>query len=340
MVLSVSSETDTSTPPPPSSSPSRSPPPEGEFALDISDEGELASPSDTGVKYRNGKIRGDSFMSAYTRRLSHEKNYSFIGVFRTYVEYAQNRWQQEKLILRMHWKILLTGIIFQYIHSVCTNVVYYLHVPRQPLYDLGFVIFPALSREMQILSEIMFFMLFGGTILFMLSPFFMRHRCHLFTGLMVTRFLGVCFFAQLLRCITFLITVLPGPNYHCRPLSPDYNPPKDAYDIFFRQDAFFGCGDLLFSSHTIFVLLCALTYTKYADPSLLKKFIWVLVFFFGCLVVSARKHYSIDIVVAWYTVPLLWVAFDKYYPDRIPPELLDDKDTIVISKKLKDTAQP
>jgi len=238
-------------------------------------------------------------------------------------EYAVDRWEKEKIILKANYKLLLMCAIFQYIHSVCTNVVYFLHVPRQPLYDLGFAVLPALSRQMQILSEIMFFVLFFSTIMFTLSPLVARRRSHLFSTVMLTRFLGVCMVAQFLRCVTFLVTVLPGPNYHCRPNSPDYSPPQNMADIFLRQDAFYGCGDLLFSSHTIFVLLCALTYTKYSDSYWLKRCIWGLVFFFGVLVVSARKHYSVDIIVAWYTVPLLWVACEKYFPDRLPQELVD-----------------
>jgi len=289
------------------------------------------SNSPTTVKNRNKLLsRAEETEEEVSKRKYYQKfrNLSLVDLCRDHIDYGIGRWQKEKVLFKANWKILLIGVIFQYVHSVATNVAYYLHVQRQPLYDLGFVIFPALSRQMQMLSEVMFFIMLFSTIFFALSPFFMRHRAHLYTSLMLTRFLGVCFLAQVLRCISFLVTALPGPNYHCRPQSPDYSPPKSLYDIFLRQDAFYGCGDLLFSSHTIFVLLCALTYTKYGKPSMFKKFVWVLVFFFGCLVVSARKHYSIDIIVAWYTVPLLWIAFDKYYPDRIPAEFLEDGQTV------------
>jgi hypothetical protein len=293
-----------------------------EFA-DLGEDEETNSP--TTVKNRNVKLNRIESDSGLTEpKYQKMRHFSFFELCKDHFEYAAMRWQKEKVLFRSNWKILLMGVVFQYLHSVATNVAYYLHVQRQPLYDLGFVIFPALSRQMQILSEVMFFAMLFSTILFALSPFFMRRRAHLFTSIILTRFLGVCFLAQVLRCISFLVTALPGPNYHCRPQSPDYAPPQSLYDIFLRQDAFYGCGDLLFSSHTIFVLLCALTYTKYGPPSMFKKLVWALVFFFGCLVVSARKHYSIDIIVAWYTVPLLWVAFDKYYPDRIPAEFLED----------------
>jgi len=183
---------------------------------------------------------------------------------------------------------------------------------------------------------------------------------------------------------------LPGPNYHCRPHSPSYNPPHGS-QLWTRLDAFGGCGDLVFSSHTIFVVLCVLTVWKYSthlpyttqQPSLRPQHITVLsdlscdtlapttmtasisphlslnssrarfvrrcvittgaicVCVFGILVVMARKHYSLDVVVACYTVPLLWLSYDRFVKDvevgdmvetcgagttvvgsRVPPEIV------------------
>lgn len=247
------------------------------------------------------------------------------------VEYALAHWEKEKILLRMNYKVLLVCAFMQYVHSVCTNIAYYLHVPREPLKDLGFLFFPALSKRMQILSEIMFFLFVGTALSFAFSPFFGPTARPLYSTVMLVRFFAVCALAQVLRCISFLVTILPGPNYHCRPGSPDYAPPQGAYDIFFRQDAFFGCGDLVFSSHTIFVLLCALSLTKYTDWSAARiRAVWFAVAVFGMMVVSARKHYSLDIVVAWYTVPLLWIAYDKYFPDRVPADFdLDRADETV-----------
>jgi len=227
--------------------------------------------------------------------------------------------------------VILIGAIFQYVHSVATNVAYYMHVPREPLADLGFSLIPALSRRDQVVSEILFFILVGCTIIFAVSPFFVPHDARVplakrrFTTVMIARFLGVCVLAQTLRIITFLVTTLPGPNYHCRPDAPDYNPPRDLYDIFTRHDPFTHCGDLVFSSHTIFVTLCALTWHQYGRMLNWRKItMWVVVVIFGGLVVAARKHYSLDVVVALYTVPLLWIAYDRFIPDKLPAEFLSN----------------
>eukprot|EP00466_Bigelowiella_natans_P000118 jgi/Bigna1/45908/estExt_Genewise1.C_10076 len=226
-------------------------------------------------------------------------------------------WQKEGILFRMNYKLLLLTLIWQYVHSVATNVAYYLHVQRPPLTDLGFDLLPALSKNFQIISEIMFFICVFLTIGFLVSPFFYPRR-NLYFVLMFTRFAGTLVLAQTLRIVCFLVTTLPGPNYHCRPDSPDYAPPKTLMDIFGRQDAFFGCGDLVFSSHTIFVVLCALVWHKYCPFKWVRRVVWLLVFFFGLLVVAARKHYSLDIMVAWYTVPLIWIAYDHYFPDKLP----------------------
>jgi len=143
----------------------------------------------------------------------------------------------------------------------------------------------------------------------------------------VARFLGVCVLAQTLRIICFLVTTLPGPNYHCRPDSPNYDPPRGLWDIFTKLDPFHRCGDLVFSSHTIFMCLCALTLTQYARISVLSRVgLWCYVVFFTILAISARKHYSLDCFVALYTVPLLWIAYDRFIPDKLPPQLLSNEE--------------
>lgn len=299
--------------------------------------------------------------------------------------------------MRHHGTLLLVGVIWQYVHSVATNIAYYIHTPRTPLRDLGFLMFPPLSTQMQVISEIFFFLLVTVTLTFVMSPFFkpalwsqsggflpsmeiqsrvggkgvsagsidsdrlvsadspenlveLPHfpggsissrstsgrsrslqqpqsgddssRPLLFTFMMLTRFTKVVIIAQTLRCIAFLTTSLPGPNYHCRPGAPDYAPPDGWFEIFARQDAFKGCGDLVFSSHTIFLVLCALVIQKYSSNQRMKRTVWVLVGVFAMFCVAARKHYTLDIVVACYTVPLVWIVLDKFSPDKLPPKLV------------------
>jgi len=75
-----------------------------------------------------------------------------------------------------------------------------------------------------------------------------------------------------------------------------------------------GCGDLIFSSHVSFAMtfvMCLQTYLhKFID---LKSFrlvmyavYWPLMVLQSLFIIAARKHYTVDIVVAWYTVPFVW----------------------------------
>lgn len=238
---------------------------------------------------------------------------------------AQAHWQREKKLLAYNYRVLILGLVFQYLHNVATNVAYYLHIPREPLDDVGFYAFPPISRNLQIFSDVLFCAMLLATVFFIFSPFLVMRG--VYATQMLARFVGVCVLAQSLRVITFLVTTLPGPNYHCRPDSPEYNPPKRLIEIFVRQNGFRGCGDLVFSSHAMFVVLCALTVQRYSDNKWLKRVWWTCVVVLGGLVVAARKHYTLDIVVAWYTVPLIWIAYEYHFPDKLPAEFEFD-DTV------------
>lgn len=128
----------------------------------------------------------------------------------------------------------------------------------------------------------------------------------------------------ILRCITFLSTSLPGPAMHCKLNSMDYKPPEDMYSILFRVNAFKGCGDLMFSSHTSLALCLVLSAFKYLPYFVKAKFYYYLIMYAMyfplilmqvLLIISARKHYTVDIVVALYVTPLLYFVSFYIKPD-------------------------
>jgi len=243
---------------------------------------------------------------------------ALLDVAQRRIDHFYQHWALEKALFWSHWRGFFFAVVFQYIHILATNVVYYLHEPQTRLYDLGFSVIPPLTPKQQIVSEVLFFCLLTFVIGFMLSPFFRVYQRPKYTVIMLSRFVRVLVVAQTLRMLSFLSTILPAPNYHCQPDSTEYAPPRTLWRILLRADAFKGCGDLIFSSHTMFVVLFTLTYVKYGEIPWLKKLLAVYVFTFGILVAAARKHYSIDIVLAIYTVPLLWTVFDHYFPDVTP----------------------
>ena len=45
---------------------------------------------------------------------------------------------------------------------------------------------------------------------------------------------------------------------------------------------------------------------------------WVAVFVLSVLIVASRKHYTVDVVVAWYVVPLVFYAMHRRWTTKRP----------------------
>ena len=142
--------------------------------------------------------------------------------------------------------------------------------------------------------------------------------------------------AQILRILSFLGTALPGAATQCRlnfdqecldtlaanasvsvcaVPNPQFDPPESTVDILFRIDAFSGCGDLMFSSHTIYTLTFILTMIKYWYNIYLVVYTLVIQLVVAVLIVAARKHYTIDVFTALYVVPMVWFLLEAYHRD-------------------------
>nr|XP_033517326.1 phosphatidylinositol:ceramide inositolphosphotransferase 1-like isoform X3 [Nicotiana tomentosiformis] len=125
---------------------------------------------------------------------------------------------------------------------------------------------------------------------------------------------------QFLRIITFYSTQLPGPNYHCREGSklatlPPPNSVLEVLFINFPRGVLYGCGDLIFSSHMIFSLVFVRSYHKYGTRRIIKLCAWLAVISQSIFIVASRKHYTVDVAVAWYTVNLVVFFVDKQLPE-------------------------
>lgn len=228
----------------------------------------------------------------------------------------------EVSLLAKNWKFLLAGIIFQYLHGLAAHGVHYLHRPGPTLQDSGFSLLLELGPDKAYISEALFTIIFCSFVLWTLNPFFFQSK-RIYTVLVWCRVLAYLAVSQILRIITFYSTQLPGPNYHCREGSKlaRLPPPKSAVEVLlinFPHGVIYGCGDLIFSSHMIFTLVFVRTYQKYGTKRCIKQFAWLLALVQSLLIIASRKHYTVDIVVAWYTVNL--VAF---FVDNKLPELPD-----------------
>ena len=148
-------------------------------------------------------------------------------------------------------------------------------------------------------------------------PAFLRDRLpaprppRFHTAVLYGRVLTTLCACQLLRALSFLSTSLPGPNYHCRAGSPaaTLSMPRRWWGhlvVDVGEQATKGCGDLIFSSHTTFALVGCLAYAAFGNSRAVKAALWAAVAALSLLIVASRKHYTVDVVVAWYVVPLVW----------------------------------
>ncbi|BBN14972.1 hypothetical protein MPTK1_6g15920 [Marchantia polymorpha subsp. ruderalis] len=227
-------------------------------------------------------------------------------------------------LLLEKWRFLLFGLVFQYFHGVAARIAHYLHRPGPILHDLGFDLLPELGPEKAWISETVFTFIFTTFVLWTFHPFVFNNK-RFYTVYLWYRVLAMLVIAQTMRIVSFLVTQLPGPNYHCREGSAaaTLDPPKHISEVLllnFPYGVIYGCGDLIFSSHMTFALTFVHTYARYGSKTWIKRAAWVLVVVQSLLIVASRKHYTVDVVIAWFVVILLFNYVGRKFYD---PELMD-----------------
>mmetsp|Transcript_24328 Transcript_24328/g.36501 ORF Transcript_24328/g.36501 Transcript_24328/m.36501 type:complete len:267 (+) Transcript_24328:128-928(+) len=243
---------------------------------------------------------------------------NFCGKF-SFLRVASEQWKKERPILVRNYKLLLMCILFQWVHNLATNLARFLHIPQRPLYDLGFALIPSIDSNFEFICDVVFCLCILMTIIVWLSPFFTTKHSISSVG-MLSRFLSVLVLVQSLRIVTFVMTDLPGPSPRCRPDHPWYNQPRTMTDILWRSCVGFlshGCGELVFSSRMLIVVLCMMTIARYGRRKSLTVYAVALSAVYGLLMISARREYSLSIFMAWYTVPLVWVVYGSNFPDEL-----------------------
>eukprot|EP00850_Spirogloea_muscicola_P023465 SM000359S13451 [mRNA] locus=s359:114:3183:+ [translate_table: standard] len=204
---------------------------------------------------------------------------------------------------------------FAYIHGMGAKSAHFLHKPAPLLHDVGFELLPELGKGNGYPSEYIFLIMFISFILWTFHPFVTRHK-QISTVLVWHKALLVLVICQSFRMASFTATQLPGPNYHCHLGSPSATlpPPENVLDVVLLnipKGAVMGCGDLIFSSHMTFTLVFHLSYNKHGTSRWIIRLGWLLLVAQSLLIIAARKHYSVDVVIAWYVVPLVFFFVDR-----------------------------
>ncbi|KDO24225.1 hypothetical protein SPRG_09859 [Saprolegnia parasitica CBS 223.65] len=261
---------------------------------------------------------------------------------RTWPELKQHLLFELKLAL-CDWKILLFGLLWQYLHNILHNLAYWIQsrltpVQRTPLYDVGFNLLPEFTESQAKVSEYLVFgCIFGPSIVLLASVPFIKPKENgnvRYVAVIAKRFLFHTAMCLFFRCCSFLVTALPGSAPHCRPMfnqtcldanpinpfscevpNPDFQPPTTTSYYFFHIDALNGCGDLMFSSHTMYTMTFILTLFKYWKSTALLVFMLCIQIAIAFCIVAARKHYTLDVISALYIVPMVWFLQDAYFAD-------------------------
>jgi hypothetical protein len=143
-----------------------------------------------------------------------------------------------------------------------------------------------------------------------LEPFWYNGGVRITSIHMIRRFSAVYFIGCLLRCASFLITTLPGTAAHCLQAPLGYYDPDKApsswKDILWNANWETKCGDLLFSGHSQQGILATLIIHRYCSLRILSYLMWPILLTFEYTIIVTRRHYSVDVLVALYVIPLVW----------------------------------
>jgi hypothetical protein len=257
----------------------------------------------------------------------------------------------ELSILKRAWPWMLIGVSAQILHTWMHGTAYYLAGKysvyggaENQLVDLGFIYLPVINISgrsgIEIPNNAILYTLFGLLAIFFVAPFFFPHRLTYSPVSAGWRMLMVLTVSVLLRVTSFIVTLLPSPGRHCAQ-SPegDFDPPTGAKGVLgdFNTDG--GCGDLIFSGHMMYGLTAACVISSYLPYWWVRSVVWLMVFALGFVIVCQRSHYSIDVLVAWYTVPMVWITFRHFFPWDIKDQFFFWRDQPAIKFTVKSVSE-
>lgn len=281
-------------------------------------------------------------LASWQQRNSYQKNYAFVLRSR---ENIIIHFLAELRMLKTDYPFILSATFVTAFQSSFTNIAYWQHAQlnaanRVPLKDIAFEILPALDGKMWIVSEYICWFIVGSSVACIISNLIVKwnapHGRPIYNVQILRRMGMTVACCQILRTVSFLVTTLPGASRQCRYTVPDgltsaamldgpapdegnppgYAPPTDLYDIIFRFDSTNGCGDLMFSSHTIFTMTFVCLIFKYFNFKWLKLTMVLCQILIVPFILAARKHYTVDVFTALYVTPLVFEILWTRFPDR------------------------
>mmetsp|Transcript_19586 Transcript_19586/g.28373 ORF Transcript_19586/g.28373 Transcript_19586/m.28373 type:complete len:520 (-) Transcript_19586:380-1939(-) len=269
---------------------------------------------------------------------------SFYGRFRSR-EQIIIHFLLELRMLRVDLAFIFLMVCFQAFHNAMTNLAYYYHTKlsaaqRVPLADMLFDVLPVFNGAWWMISEYIMLAFIAIIAVSIVSILGVRwnapHGRPMYCISIIRRMLMTLVSCQFLRIVSFMITTLPGPSRQClyhvpkdltaeemtEGPAPDagnpsgWNAPSTWNDIIFRLDSTTGCGDLMFSSHTIFTMVFVCVIFKYFNWTFMKRVMIFLQITIVPFIVASHKHYSVDVFTALYVTPLVFEILWTRFPDK------------------------
>eukprot|EP00940_MAST-03C_sp_MAST-3C-sp2_P000270 g270.t1 len=214
--------------------------------------------------------------------------------------------------------------LFFIVTTIFRNYAYSKHRPGELLWDLGYELLPSPESAPWISEKILLTSIVCGMSIIILTPLLSArpHSMNVGANKVVVEAFTMTSVGHTLRFFTYAVTGLPGPAYHCRPGEPDSVFEGSIFSL--SNPDKHNCGDLIFSGHMLFVLMMACTVTHYRKEYFERRWLRVLVVYFMWLIaalqamfiIMARNHYSVDVVVALYVSPMLWLTMQNVFASQ------------------------
>mmetsp|Transcript_23651 Transcript_23651/g.36591 ORF Transcript_23651/g.36591 Transcript_23651/m.36591 type:complete len:315 (-) Transcript_23651:41-985(-) len=136
-----------------------------------------------------------------------------------------------------------------------------------------------------------------------------------------TRYFETRCVLELMRALSVWVTTQADPHgLHCK------NIETHTIDCIFTNFTFARCGDNLYSGHASNLLSFAVTIQTYYINLILKKrkdgsgrylqmlatvTLWTTVLVVGFYIVISRMHYTVDVLLSFFLVPTVWLAWSN-----------------------------
>lgn len=207
---------------------------------------------------------------------------------------------------------------------VFRNLAYSRHVPGPVLKDLGFELIPYIDNDYW--SEMLLWINHLTSLLLVIVPMLTAgpHKRGCFGIDVYIKAMNTSVVGHFLRFITYISTSLPGPAEHCKKGYHLYRESFTFYEILTRRSKVHidpNCGDLIFSGHVFqtmsFTVICLLHVNGIMPNKTCKWLHSAVLISSACIqpyfILGARNHYTVDVVVAAYTAPMVCLTMEHFY---------------------------